>query len=190
MKTTLNKIRQHDPCDISWGKLLKSLDKTEADDTEVSIEYILDLLGLNDALWALRAVEGKDKEIRLLACDYAEHVLHIFEEKYPEDRRPRNAIGVSRKYANGNATKEDFDAAWVAARAAWYAAAACYAAGDDRAAARAAWYAAGAACYAAGDDRDAACDADRAAAWAAGDARDAEKQWQEQKLREYLNPNK
>ena len=141
-----------------------------------------------------------DKTARLFACDCAEHVLHIFENQYSGDKRPRNAIDMARKYANGKATKKKLaaawdaawvaawdaaraarDAAWVAARAArdaawvaaWVAArdAARDAAWDDARAARAAVWAA------AWDDARAARDA-RAAAWdaawdAARDARDA-----------------
>lgn len=107
MKTTLKKIREHDPCEDSWKKLLQSLGKTKADDTEVTIRYILDLLGVEDAIWLLRSVEGHDREIRLFACDCAESVLYLFEEKYPYDNRPRNAIEVARKHANGNAINNE-----------------------------------------------------------------------------------
>lgn len=75
-----------------------------------------------------------------LPCDYDEHVLHLFEAKYPEDKRPRQAIEVSRRYADGKATDEeladaraDADAAWVAAGVPWI-----IAAGVTAAAARAA----------------------------------------------------
>ena len=33
-----------------------------------------------------------DKKLHLLACDFAERTLSVFEEKYPDDKRPRNAI--------------------------------------------------------------------------------------------------
>lgn len=38
----------------------------------------------------------EDKKLHLLACSFAERVLPIFEEKYPEDNRPRRAIEVKR----------------------------------------------------------------------------------------------
>jgi hypothetical protein len=154
MKTTLNKIRQHDPCKESWEKLLNSLNKTKADDEPIELGYILDLLGIKDAIWALRSIEA-DKEIRLFACDCAESVLHIFEEKYPEDKRPSKAIETSRNYAIGKATREELDAASYAARdAAWDAWDAARDAAWD------AWDAARAA-------RDAAARAASDAAWAA-----------------------
>jgi len=112
----------------------------------------------------LRRIEAWNEcEARLFACDCAEHVLEHFETCYPDDNRPREAIRMARRFANGEATDEERAAAWAAAWAA---------AGD------AAWDAAWAAA------RDAAGDA----AWAAaGDAaRDAERQWQAMKLLEYL----
>ena len=46
-----------------------------------------------------------------------------YEEKYPGDMRPRNAIEVARRYAQGEATPEEIRAARDAARAAARAAA-------------------------------------------------------------------
>ena len=135
MKTTLNKIKEHLPCEDGWEKLLSSLNKAEADDEELSLLTILESNGLSDALWALRAVEGKDKEIRLMACDFAESVVYLM-----KDERSVNAIKVSRNYANGIATKEELNAAKYFARAAAAAARAAW-----NAAARAADWAAGAA---------------------------------------------
>lgn len=40
-----------------------------------------------------------EKSARLFCCDCAEHVLHIFEAKYPNDMRPRRAIEAARAYA-------------------------------------------------------------------------------------------
>ena len=37
-----------------------------------------------------------DKQLHILACDFAENVLHYFEQKYPDDNRPRRAIEVKR----------------------------------------------------------------------------------------------
>ena len=151
MKTTLNKIKAFEPCDGGWEKLLTFLNKKVADDEELSLLTILESNGLNDALWALRAVDGFEKEIRLMACDFAESVVHL-----ANDERCLNAIKVSKNYANGLAANEDLaaarDAAWDAAEAAW-------AAARD-----AAWDAAEAAAWAAAWD---AAEAARAAARAA-----------------------
>ena len=120
MQTTLNKIKQHNPCTEGWAKLLSYLNKTEADDEPLELTTILESNGIEDALWALRAVDGKDREIRLMACDFAESVVHL-----ANDERCNKAIEVIRRYANGGeATKEELaaarDAAWAADRdAAW-----------------------------------------------------------------------
>jgi hypothetical protein len=145
MKTTLNAIRKHGPCEDGWKKLLTHLGKTKADDEPLSIVTILDSNGLDDALWCLRAVEGCDREIRLYAVWCARQVQHLM-----TDPRSLAALDVTERYAQGMANDNDlraaaWDAAWAAA----------WAAGD-------AWHAARAAVGAA---RAAAWDAARAAAW-------------------------
>ena len=110
MKTTLNKIREHQPCSNGWEKLLNYLGKTKADDEEVTITTILDSNGLNDAIWCLRAVVGKDREIRLFAVWCARQVQHLL-----KDQRSIDALDVAERYANGQATKEELAAAWSSA---------------------------------------------------------------------------
>jgi hypothetical protein len=129
-----------------------------------------------------------ERTARLFACDCAERVLYLFEARYPGDGRPRKAIEIARRYADGKAAVEELAAARDAACAAAEAArdvagdAALAAAGDAalaaagaaaRAAARAAWAAAWAAREAAEDDARAA-------------ALNAERQWQAERLRKIL----
>jgi hypothetical protein len=175
MTTTLNKIKAHSPCENGWNNLLNHLGKTQADDEPLSIAAILQSNGIRDAVWALCAVEGKDKEIRLFVADCAESVLHIYEKKYPNDDRPRKAIQAARDYANGVIGKDELDAARDAAGDAARAAALAAAGAAAR---DAAWDAAWAAALAAEWD----------AAWAAaGDAAwDAEWQEIELLLKKYL----
>jgi len=108
--------------------------------------------------------------LRLLAADWAEHVLPLFEKAYPGDKRPRQAIRAARDFVAGKITAKQLAraqaaAAWAARAAAWEAAGAA----AQEAAWAAAWAAAGMAA--------------RAAAWAAGAAardaaREAERSWQ------------
>jgi hypothetical protein len=142
MKTTLNKIRAESPCTEGWTKLLQHLGKTKADDEPLSILTVLESNGLDDAIWCLRAVEGRDKEIRLFAVWCARQVQHLM-----TDPRSVAALDVAEKFAHGLATeaelKEAYDAAYAAdsvARPWAYAAA--------RAAAYAAAYASAEAAYA------------------------------------------
>ena len=118
LTVTLNDIRAHDPCEGSWRKLLDSLGKTQADDTPVSLKYIYGLLGLDDAMWALQALpEQYHGQIRLLACDFAESVVHL-----NNDPESAEVIRVARAYAVGQATEAELKEAAAAARAAFTAA--------------------------------------------------------------------
>jgi hypothetical protein len=109
---------------------------------------------------------------RLFACDCAERALARVANPDP---RSVAAIETARRFANGTATKDELAAAAAAADAAADARAAAWAAADAAAnAAAAAWAAAWAAA-----DAAAAADA-RAAAWA------AERDWQYQRLLQYL----
>ena len=160
MQTTLNKIREHQPCKEGWEKLLKNLKKTKSDDEPLLLLTILDSNGLDDALWCMRAIDGRDKEIRLYAVWCARQVQHLM-----KDPRSLAALDVAERFANGEATVEELDAARAVARgAAWDAAWA------------AAWAAAGDAARAA-----AGAAARKSAVWDA--ARDA----QEARLREVCN---
>jgi len=105
MNTTLNKIREHDPCHSGWTTLLKSLGKTSADDEPLSFKYILNSVGIKDAVWCLRTQEYKD--ICLFNADIAESTLSIFEKKHPNDDRPRKAIEGIRMFKSGDITAED-----------------------------------------------------------------------------------
>ena len=118
MKTTLNQIREQSPCSDGWTKLLKNLGKTGPDDAPLSIITILDSNGLDDALWCLRAVKDQDREIRLYAVWCARQVQHLM-----TDPRSIEALDVAERFANGDATDSELDAAWAAAGAAAWAAA-------------------------------------------------------------------
>ena len=174
MKTTLNKIRAHSPCENRWKKLLSYLSKSKADDEPLSITTVLDSNGLVNALWCLRAVEGYDRELRLYAVWCVRQVQHLM-----TDKRSLDALDAAARYANGQATEQELGAASAASAAARDAAsAAAWAAAWDAARA-AAWSAAWADASA-----DASADA-RADAWAdAWDAaRDAARAAQEKQLR-------
>tara|TARA_R110001606_G_C15338737_1_gene646344 strand:- start:612 stop:1307 length:696 start_codon:yes stop_codon:yes gene_type:complete len=132
MTTTLNKIKEHNPSKGGWKNLLKYLNKTEADDEELSIETIVKSNGLSDAIWCLRAVDGYKKEIQLFAIFCARQVQHLM-----EDKRSIKALDVAEDYVNGKATKEELKkatgAAYNAASTAYDAASAAYDAADARA---------------------------------------------------------
>ena len=118
MYTTLNKIKEHNPCQDGWETLLKSLNKTEADDDQLRFFHILESNGLEDAIWAMRSAPEYNKEWRLFAVWCARQVQHLM-----TDERSINAIDVAERYANGLASLEELEAAFAAAwDAAWAAA--------------------------------------------------------------------
>ncbi len=120
MQTTLNEIKKYDPCNDSWVKGLKYLNKTKADDEPIDFMTIREAVGIEDTIWCLRTQDYKD--YCLFLADVAESVLPIFEAEYPNDKRPRQAIKAIRDWYNGDITKEQLKAYAAAARAAAYAA--------------------------------------------------------------------
>ncbi len=222
MHTTLTLLKKNRACKGRYRHLLKQLGgaKKYGYNTPIQFPDLLEMNGLDDTLWALRAVSKeqepeRDLIARLFACDCAEHVLPIYENKYPEDKRVCLCIEAIRKFAYGQITAQELTAAWEAAREARFAAvaladaaAADAAAWAARAADAAAWVAARAAADAARAAARAAADAARAAAWALTDAaraavaaaraaraadaaaavaaRDAEEEWQKAALLKLL----
>jgi len=165
---TLNEIKSHSPCRDGWEKLLKSLGKTKSDDTAVTFSYIAENNNASDALWCLRVLGDKYKRERLyLVAEIAESVVHIYNEKYPDDNRVNDGIQAIKDYADMRISLEDLKTKRNAAAAAY--AAAYAAAAADAAAAYAAAAADAAYAYA-------AYAADAAYAYAAADAAEREKQ--------------
>jgi len=187
-KVTIDQIMEQKPCEEYPRERVEELFSGRE---ELTAMEVLDLeIPFLDRLWVFvecGLLSGKD--LRLFACDCAESVLPLFERKHPDDRRPREAISVARRYAMGEATKEELSAAYAAAwstahatwssarSAAWYAA--WSAAWSARSAARyAAWSAAVAAWSAA---------ASYAASYAAGGCTGEEEQKkQEEMLRKII----
>ena len=151
LHTTFKLLREANACKPSYVKFAEAIGGVKAygDSTPIPLSKILEVNGLDDALWCLKCVlpeetAARDKLVRLLACDCAERVLPIFERTYPQDARPRQAIETARLFAAGLATKEQVAsaAAWAgeAAEAAWAAAGAAGGGGAGRPAAARRWH--------------------------------------------------
>jgi hypothetical protein len=135
---------------------------------------------------AKRLHEQDHRLLALWAADCAEHVLPYFEDKYPEDDRPRKAIEAARAWTRSEMRVGPARAAGVAA----HAAARDADEGAARAAARAAGQAAGTA-HMAGHARHAAAYAVKAVTYAshstdAAAAAATERDWQSQRLPQHL----
>ncbi len=126
---TISDLEKHEPCVDSWGS---AVEKLRAYRNGGDIPYsVADAraagVPLSDTLWAIDAMNrdhGLDRKIRLFLCDCAAHVLHIFENRFPEDDRPRECIVFYRKNPEAAWAVEAPRAPWAAwaagaAEAAW-----------------------------------------------------------------------
>lgn len=118
LTTTFKLLRKAGACEPRY-KFLRCALKGVKDSDSINLLTILETNGLDDALWALRATaENCDKVARLMAADFAEEVLPIWQKKYPNDKRPELAIKAARNFANGRISSQELDAAWAAGAAA------------------------------------------------------------------------
>lgn len=211
LHTTFRLAKEANPepaCKTSYKKFAKHVGgvKKFGQDTPIPLTEILDVCGFQDAIWCLKCtIENSDRFCRLYILECAEHVLPIFEEAFPNNKRPRRTIKILRKEMDGEATSKELayarDNHWVGIElgvrgfvakdaphfAFW---AACWAltlftyndesgeqTGDEGISLQfTIYFAARAAVQAAGADRDAMA--------AAGNA---EMEWQSQKFKEMLN---
>ena len=181
--TTFAKAHEEGACIESYRKMAKSLGGITkyGKDTPIPLDKVIEVCGLQDAIWSLRCTIEESENISIeFACRCAEHVLHFFEDKYPNDRRPRQAIEAARNcITNKSLAAVSAASAASAARSAAYAAVSAVSATWSAArsavsAARSAEYAAYAA-YAA------------VSAVSAVSAESAEIQWQTEEFLKLLN---
>ena len=103
--TTLNRIRAYHPCHDGWCKLLAGLGKTRSDDEPIPYSRIVEINGIDDALWTCRAEPQHAKEGRLFAVWCARRVEHLM-----VDPRSVVAINVAECFAHGMAREEELNA--------------------------------------------------------------------------------
>lgn len=79
----------------------------------------IDLPARNRVEALLRSEFLKDRQLRELACDFAEHTLPLFEEYAPRERRPHRCVETARLYLSGGnfdelqrAIREAIPAVW------------------------------------------------------------------------------
>jgi hypothetical protein len=121
LTTTFKLLRKAEACIPSYTKLREAL-RGITDEEPINLLTILEVLTLNNALWALRATEQDcTKVARLMAADFAEEVLPLWNKFCPNDTRPAAAIQAARDFAEGLITKEQLAASSAAASAASFA---------------------------------------------------------------------
>ena len=118
LTTTLDLLQKAGACTRGYKKLVAALGVDYPHEKPIDLLTILNTNGLDDALWALGATaENCDMIARLVAADFAEQVLPIW-QKYSKDERPALAIQAARDFAHGRISREKRDAALAAALAA------------------------------------------------------------------------
>lgn len=120
MKVSTNKkeLKKLDACESGLNIFVEA-----HGDRDVLFSECLESNGWDDVWWFLRSVynqisDGQRNDLRLLICDWAESVLHFFEEIHPGDKRPRKAIEAGRAFAKGEIDDAARFAAWVDAETA------------------------------------------------------------------------
>ncbi len=123
-RVTLADVMALDPC---WDE--ERVARYQKGRKDVSLLDILRLRSIPpvDRIWLvtaiLQTVPGGPRLNRLLACAYAEQVLHIYEAEHPGDTRVKDCIQTARYAANAAASAAAYSAANAAARSAAYSAA-------------------------------------------------------------------
>ncbi len=184
LTTTLAEVREYQGRQYFWPKLLTILDISEEfaifDKTPLELTRVMDIIGFHEMKSLLDY--ANPMAARRFAADCAARVLHYFEERFPDDNRPRKAIELARDpMATRKALAAAASGADTAARAAFH---------DLRhaanSAARAAqWAAAGSSKNAAEKAASAVFSGTRKLSKQER-AQDAERKWQEARLRKYL----
>ncbi len=177
LHTTFELAHKSGACVTSYKKMADALGGITkyGKATPIPMDKVVEILGTQDAIWALRCTnEPAEKFITEFACRCAEYCLKNYEDLYPDDKRPRQAIEAARAYSKNEITLEQLKMARSAARSA--AESAESAPWSARSAAEsAAWLAESAA---------------ESAAWSAesaGSAESAALEWQKQTFLEMLN---
>ena len=113
LTTTLNRIGAYALCpdgQARLSRLLSALGKTETDDEPLPYAWIVEITGFEDTLAACPIEPRYAKKWRLFAIWCARRV-----ERLMDDPRSKAALVVAERYANGDATRKELQAAWEAA---------------------------------------------------------------------------
>lgn len=105
-KITIDQILEWGPCK-GYDTAKEIISKTDNNWPKTPLEIADLAIPISDRLWVLLRPEIiPDSDLHLLACDFAEMVLSIYEERCPCDDRPRHAIETMRRWVYGEVTTE------------------------------------------------------------------------------------
>ena len=111
--TTTARIDACNPCSERRNRAMQLLGITEASDKPITYAHLLDVLGLDDALWCCRAEPDLAPLWRRYAVWCAQQVQHLM-----IDSRSVVALDVAERHAAGQASDEELRAARSAAESA------------------------------------------------------------------------
>ena len=97
--TTLRRIKTWYPCLTGWHKLLVNLGKVTEDDEPLPMSVILESNGLEDAVWAVRAVAGNEHDARMLLWHMASSV-----SQFSNNPQLEHTLRLVKGYAVGDYT--------------------------------------------------------------------------------------
>jgi hypothetical protein len=112
LTTTTARIDSCRPCDERRHRLAQLLGIAEPSEEPISYVKLLDVLGLEDALWCCRAEPDLAPIWRRYAHWCAQQVQHLM-----TDERSQAVLDVAQRYANGGATDAELAADRAAAAA-------------------------------------------------------------------------
>ena len=117
MKITKDWLQKNHACS---GGVERFLSQNETDAAKIMLGLI-ECGRSEDSRWVMRKLITTKKQAVLIAVFAAECVLDIFEKKYPEDKRPRNAINAAKAWLKTPCKKTKKAADYAADYAASYA---------------------------------------------------------------------
>jgi hypothetical protein len=105
MKTQFTKQFLLDNCGCYPQEYVKKIIQK---DEYTILEIVNSKIPLKDKFWfVINNCDLITREKQDLSINCAEIVLPIFEEKYPNDKRPREAIEAAKDYSEGKITREE-----------------------------------------------------------------------------------
>jgi len=121
--TTYNLAVKHNACERAlkaWDKHVRGMEKFGVD-TQIPLTDVLDVLGIDDCLWAFRTVQDEEAAdtiaVKFLIAIADRMIIHL-ESKYPGDKRPCQAIEALRVYLSNPSREAAYavDSAYSEAR--------------------------------------------------------------------------
>jgi len=113
MKISVESLKKMGACEEGIEEFKKLFGDKEVDAIQALLKFAK--LEPRYSIWWLTETFSKEHNVKL-AIYSAELVLHIFEDKYPDDDRPRKAIEAAKEYLK-NPTEDNRNASYAAAAA-------------------------------------------------------------------------